>query len=83
MSLKQRKFYVLLPEKNKLKMKFAVFGIVAGLLAGGYFTEYFLSTAHERQILIYNKRISEVGKVRSNLAFINYYTYQLMLKPQD
>jgi len=41
------------------------------------------SHRYERKTIYYNKRISELGKVRDNLAFINYYTYQIMINPMD
>lgn len=80
---KARKFHVLLQEKNKLCKKFIVFAFIACIFIAGYFLEYNFSTEHQRKVLYYNQRISQLGKVRSNIGFINYYTYELMLKPQD
>ena len=80
---KARKFYVLLQEKNKICKKFIVFVFLACIFIAGYFLEYDFSTEHERKVLYYNQRISQLGKVRNNIAFINYYTLELMLKPQD
>lgn len=74
---------MLLPEKNKLRQKFIIFGIIAAIFIGGYFIEYFYSTEYAKKMMFYNQRISELGKVRNNIAFINYYTYELMLKPND
>lgn len=57
--------------------------LIAGVFIGGYLIEHFFSDQYERNVLYYNTRISELGRVRNNLAYINYYTFELMLKPQD